>query len=149
MKAYKRGTLVKGHQIASGKNKNSPYPAGSIALQTPVFRKLGLEVGQYHSGTLNLSVEPNTFKILHPDHHFKKVNWFEGLQPETFSFIGCELKFNSVIYSALIYYPHPETKTQHFQPQNIIEILCPTIPNIIYGDPLELIYNPKKLEINR
>ncbi|MDJ0715727.1 MAG: VWA domain-containing protein [Prochloraceae cyanobacterium] len=51
-----KGTLGSGHKVASGQASNSPYPRGTIEMQTPFFKKLGLNLTEYFKGTLNLSL---------------------------------------------------------------------------------------------
>ena len=34
------GRIVSGHGVASGRSDGSPYPAGTIAMQAPVFLSL-------------------------------------------------------------------------------------------------------------
>ena len=40
-----KGIIRPGHQVASGQSSQSPYPQGTIALQTPFFQSLGLGTG--------------------------------------------------------------------------------------------------------
>lgn len=37
-----------------------------------------------------------------------------------------------------IYYPHPETKIQHFKDSSTLEILVPYIEGIKYGESVEI-----------
>ena len=69
------GKLVRGHQIASGTNPNSPYPSGSIALQIPFFKQLGLDLTGYHAATLNISVEPQALVWVQPVFQFEHLVW--------------------------------------------------------------------------
>ena len=78
-------TLVEGHKIASGSNPDSPFEAGSIALQTPVFKSLGFDLSEYHPATLNLSVAPKQFRIIKPDHQFEHCSWTDKIPAESFS----------------------------------------------------------------
>jgi hypothetical protein len=52
------GCLRPGHQVASGLAVNNPYPAGTIAMQTPFFKALGLDLSGFYVGTLNVSIAP-------------------------------------------------------------------------------------------
>ena len=52
-----KGRVIKGHQVASGKAIDSPFSAGTIALQKPLFKKLGLDLSQMFNGTINLAIE--------------------------------------------------------------------------------------------
>lgn len=133
------GKLVEGHQVASGKGAESPYPVGTIAMQKPFFKKLGLDLSGYFEGTLNLKLPIQSFHIEQPDFCFENLVWAPGFNKETFSFLKCQILYKSQHYAGWVYYPHPETKTLHFQQNNMIEILAPTIENIVYGDELTLI----------
>ncbi len=146
------GTVVPGYGVASGRSKDSPYPAGTIALQAPLFRALGLDLDGYFLGTINLSIEPNIFKLAKPDYCFEQLQWIEGFAPETFSFYRCQIQslthsLNQPATNAWIYYPHPETKLGHFQPNSLLEIIAPPIASLEYGDRLSLSLSSQQIEI--
>lgn len=44
--------------MASGRAPDSPYPAGTIALQAPFFREHGVDLSPYFPGTLNVDLAP-------------------------------------------------------------------------------------------
>lgn len=132
------GIVCPGHQVASGRAEDSPYPAGTLALQMPFFQKLGLNLSNYFLGTLNVSIAPYIFQLIQPDYTFPHVKWIEGYAAETFSFVACQLRFQQTWYDAWIYYPHPETKIDHFQDPSIVEIIAPEIDGIQYGDSVTL-----------
>ncbi|MDB9315479.1 hypothetical protein PN462_20365 [Spirulina sp. CS-785/01] len=140
------GIVTAGYQVASGQSEESPYPQGSIPLQTPHFQGRGLDLGDYYPGTLNVDISPYQFSLAHPEWTFRQVQWIEGVQ-EDFSFSQCYLQFQGVQYPALIYYPHPETKPAHIQDPSVIEILAPPIPNIYYGDKVELVLPSPDVQI--
>ncbi len=50
---WRRG-VRQGHGVASGRAPDSPYPAGTIALQAPLFARHGLDLSPFFPGTLNL-----------------------------------------------------------------------------------------------
>jgi len=54
--------------------------------------------------------------------------------PEDFSFKRCRL--NGV--DALIYYPHPDTKPDHHQSPDVVEVLAPKMETIVYGSKVVL-----------
>ncbi|MGB3494087.1 MAG: hypothetical protein WBA57_15255 [Elainellaceae cyanobacterium] len=128
------GMIKPGHQVASGQSAHSPYPAGTLVLQAPIFQSLGLDLSPYFLGTLNVSIAPHRFNLLQADYRFPLVQWIEGYDPETFSFVTCKLKFHNNWYDSLVYYPHPETKINHFQDPSILEIIAPLIDGIEYGE---------------
>ncbi|MEM1368130.1 MAG: hypothetical protein AAGG02_08940 [Cyanobacteria bacterium P01_H01_bin.15] len=126
--------LISGHQVASGQNQDPRFPDGTIRLQTPYFQKLGLDLTPYFAGTLNLAIAPFAYQIKQPKYTFRQVAWTTVYPPEDFSFFDCELEFaNRPTVSGLIYYPHPDTKPEHFQASDTLEILAPFIPGTAYG----------------
>ena len=81
-----QGRLVAGHGVASGRAADSPYPAGTIALQTPHFLSLGIDLTPYQPATLNLDFAPGVWRLRDPDHHVPLLHWTDQHPPETFSF---------------------------------------------------------------
>jgi hypothetical protein len=136
------GVVQPGYRVASGLADNSPYPAGTIALQMPHFKRLGLDLSDCYPGTLNVNIAPVEFELVKPAYTFPDLCWiegFDGLRPtgghrETFSFCHCEIEFQNQSYAGWIYYPHPETKIGHHQPPTLVEVLAPRIVGIGYGD---------------
>jgi hypothetical protein len=142
-----RGRVERGHQVASGRASRTPYPDGTITMQIPLFKKLGLDLEGFYRGTLNVSIYPKTFEILNPKYTFRNIEWTNLHPPETFSFLSCRLIFGDFQSDCWIYYPHPETKTMHFQNPDILEIISPLVPNLEYGSIVEIEYNPLEIII--
>ncbi len=141
------GTIQKGHQVASGLSPNNPYPKGTIELQTPFFQELGLDISKFFLGTLNISIAPHTYQLKSPKYTFLQVNWTIHHPPENFSFSPCYLIYQQIRYDSLIYYPHPETKRNHWQDNSILEVLAPHIADISYGKAIELEVDTTEIEI--
>lgn len=141
------GIVERGHQVASGNARDSPYERGTIEMQLPFFRDLGLDLDGFYLGTINISIAPHTFKFRQPSFTFKEVKWHPNYAAETFSFSPCKIIARQVSYDGLIYYPHPETKIGHFQDDSILEAIAPSIPNLSYGDRLILLLDPQEIEI--
>ncbi len=141
------GILVRGHQVASRPSKDYPY--STLEKQKPYFKELGLDLYPYFNGTLNISIAPLTFKMRQPEFTFDKVEWTDLHPPETFSFSRCKVIFKSKEYAGWVYYPHPETKKNHFQNPSLIEVIALEIPNIQYGDSVdvEIIEDEIKVEV--
>ena len=139
--------VIKGYGVASGKALDSPYPAGTISLQQPYFRNLGLDLYHLHPATLNLSVAPKQMQVVNPKYTFRKVNWIDGYPPEDFSFSECKILFCEKLYKGYIYYPRPETKIGHFQSPSVVEVICQSIPAISYGSTVELVYLDQEINI--
>ena len=138
------GILTRGHQVASRPSKDYPY--STLEKQKPYFKSLGLDLYPYFNGTLNISIAPLTFKILLPEFTFKNVEWTDLHPPETFSFSRCNVIFKSQNYAGWVYYPHPETKKNHFQNPSLIEVITFEIPDIQYGDTVELEVNEDEVK---
>lgn len=131
--------VVSGHGVASGRSASSPYPAGTIAMQRPIFKSLGLDLDACWPGTLNLSIAPLELQLKQPDHCFELVHWTDHHPPETFSFWRIELKPPSgESVAAWLYYPHPETKARHWQPATVMEVLAPRLDHISPGSEIAI-----------
>lgn len=141
------GIVKPGHRVASGLAADSPYPQGTIAMQTPCFQILGFDLSSFFPATLNISIYPKTFSLLQSEVTFKDVLWHPDYPAETFSFSPCRLCFRDLNYDVFLYYPHPETKIGHFQDAHTLEILAPFIPNIDYGKQVTLSVNPAQIAV--
>ncbi len=131
------GTVISGHRVASGQTSKSPYPAGTIEMQTPYFAALGVDLTPFYPGTLNVSIAPHRFD-LRPQITLHQVKWSPDHAAESFSFIPIHLIWQQRTFSGLVYYPRPETKINHFQDPSVLELLLPLIPGIGYGDRVSL-----------
>jgi hypothetical protein len=131
-------TLVKGYQVASGLANDPRFPNGTITEQIPYFKTLGLNLTGYFPATLNAKFNCRQVALNHPDYYFKNVKWHAHLPAENFKFFNCQLFAKNTAYNGLIYQPQPATKTEHFQPENQIEILAPYIEETHYGDILTI-----------
>ena len=122
------GELVAGHGVASGRANDSPYPAGTIQLQRPHFAAAGIDLSPFEPATLNLAFRGGRWRLRQPDHHVEQLRWTDRHPPETFSFWRCQLRRSgaqTAPLAALIYFPHPETKRAHLQPEGLLELLAP------------------------
>ncbi len=132
---------MQGYGVASGKSATTIYPAGSIAMQAPYFKALGLDLEGYFMGTINVSVAPVEVVGVNAAMCFPDVVWTSIHGSETFSFSPCKLQYAELECEALVYWPHPETKPAHVQEITILEIIAPPIPNLEYGDSVTLSVN--------
>ena len=140
------GKVLKGYGIASGQAEDSPYPVGSIIMQTPYFLKRGLDIRQYYPATLNISIAPYKFKIINSEWTFRDVEWFEGCC-ETFSFSQCRIVRKDVEVGGLVYYPHSETKPDHFHDDSVLEILAPFLGELKEGEKVSILLKKGEIEI--
>lgn len=139
------GILMRGHQVASRPSKDYPY--SSLEKQKPYFKQLGLDLSPYFNGTLNISIAPLTFEMSAPEFTFPLVEWTDLHPPETFSFSRCKVMFKGKEYPGWVYYPHPETKKNHFQNPSLIEVIADKVSGIEYGDPIEIVLNEDEIKI--
>ena len=148
--------LLAGHGVASGQALDraeprlSPYPKGTIAMQTPFFAALGLDLSPYWPGTLNLSFSPAELQLTNPDYSFPDLEWTNLHPPETFSFWKVRLRSVELLdfdVPGLVYRPHPETKIRHWQNTSVLEILAPYLDGVCLGQRLELGVNPDAIKV--
>jgi len=139
MQTVVSGVIVEGYRVASGPSKDYPY--GSLEKQIPLFKQRGLDLEGYYYGTLNVAIAPHAFEMVNPAYTFRQVAWTDLHPPEDFSFSPCTLRFRGEEYAGYVYYPHPETKKRHFESASLLEIIAVYIPEIRYGDLVEVEIN--------
>jgi hypothetical protein len=133
-----RGKVKKGLRIASGLNPDPEEKFGmklnnTIHLQKPFFREAGVEnIMEMYSGTINVDISPDKFKILKPDHEIT-CEWWEGLT-ETFWLAKAIIIHNEIEYDGYVYYPCPSKVKSH--DDDIVEFLTYEIPELEYGDEI-------------
>ena len=139
------GILAEGYRVASGPSKDYPY--GALDRQRPLFKARGLDLSNYFNGTLNIDIHPHTFQLIKPEFTFHNVEWTDLHPPEHFSFSRCKVIYQDVEYEGWVYYPHPETKLRHFQNPSLLEVIARPIPNIKYGDELDVMVSPQEVAV--
>ena len=73
MNGWFEGVVRQGHGVASGVNSESPYTKGTIAIQSPLFKRLGLDLSAYWHGTINLCFKPLEIVLQNPDYKFENM----------------------------------------------------------------------------
>ncbi len=141
------GAVQPGHRVASGQGGDPRYPGGTLRLQFPKFAAMGLDLTDVLAATLNISIQPLRWIMHAPQFVFKAVSWTTHHPPEDFSFSRCEVVFEERRTSGWIYYPHPETKIDHFQDASMMEVLAPRIPHIGYGARVQLWINGNEVVV--
>lgn len=141
------GVVVQGHQVASGFSGESPYPKGTIEMQIPFFTALGLDLSNFFKGTLNVSIHPKKYLVKKPEYTFRNINWISNYPAEDFSFSGCRIIFKDLIYNGFVYYPHPDTKINHFHNSSTLEIIAPEVPGVKYECQICLEINTSEIVI--
>jgi hypothetical protein len=131
--------IVEGHRVASGLNGNPRFPGGTLRMQIPYFKALGLDLSVFHLGTLNVSIAPLAYRVVKARYIFTSLKWHPTEPAEDFSFFDLTVK-RSGDHPAkgLIYFPHPDTKPEHFQQPDVLELLLPYMAGLTYGTLLNL-----------
>ncbi|MEK7953985.1 hypothetical protein [Luteolibacter soli] len=143
-----RATVVPGHQVASGNNRNPLFPGGTIRMQVPHFRALGLDLSEFHPGTINISIAPNRYQVLEAAVTLREVQWHPTEPAEDFSFFDVEVTAGEgAPVRGYIYYPHPDTKPTHFQSPDVLELLLPFVSGIEYGAAIKLKVRENQLSV--
>lgn len=140
------GVVVRGHGVASGRSGDPRFPGGTIAMQRPVFLRLGLDLRGFFPGTVNVDVTPWSFRPGPDALRLERVAWHPDAPPETFSFARAALVRRGRRHRALVYWPHPETKPEHFQPPGVVEILAVRVPGLEPGDAVQIETPPGQAE---
>jgi hypothetical protein len=144
------GIVCAGHGVASGRSAgqtHNPYPAGTIAMQMPHFKALGLDVSDCFAGTVNLDIAPSSWQLLQADHCFENMRWTHLHPPETFSFVALSVIWQTSPVLGWLYYPHPETKAAHFQSRSVMELLLPKLEGLKLGDLLRLQFSARSIRV--
>ena len=139
------GIIAQGYRVASAPSKDYPY--GALDRQRPIFKSLGLDLEEYFNGTLNIDIRPNTFEMKSPEFTFHAVEWTDLHPAEHFSFSRCKVLYAAIDYDGWVYYPHPETKLWHFQNPSLLEVIARPIPQINYGDAMDVLLNPGEITV--
>lgn len=140
-----RGVIVQGYRVASGPSKDYPY--GALERQKPIFKSRGLNLNRYFNGTLNIDIRPYSFQLIKPEFTFYNVEWTDLHPPEHFSFSRCRVVYKDIEYEGWVYYPHPETKRRNFQNPSLLEVIAYPIPEIRYGDEIQVFINPNEITV--
>jgi len=140
------GRIVQGYRVASG--PSADYPYGALNRQRPLFASRGLDLSSYFNGTLNIDINPHTFKMINPEFTFHNVEWTDLHPPEHFSFSRCKVIFREIEYDGWVYYPHPETKLRHFQNPSLLEVIAMLIPEVNYGNEVNVRVNLAEIKVS-
>jgi hypothetical protein len=108
-----------------------------------------LDLSGYFYGTLNIDIRPHAFKLIKPEYTFQHAEWTDLHPAEHFSFSHCKLIYKDIEYKSWVYYPHPEPKLPHFQDPSLLEVITYPMPEIKYGDDVQVMMNPEELEVSR
>jgi hypothetical protein len=143
------GTLLRGHGVAGGSAPDSPHPEGTIALQAPFFAERGLELSGYHLATLNISTAPWVVRIQSPAFYFADVPWTPLHGPESFDIIDVRVDTGHRRVHGWGYRPTAETKADHPQPPDVLEVIAPFLPEVHDLKGLILELDPGQVVLER
>ena len=137
---WAHGTVVAGHGAASG--GDSRFPDGTLALQAPHFAGAGIDLSAFEAGTINVDLDHLRLEAVAPRATVRDVRWHPDAPPEDFSFLDARLAARGEVHDGLIYLPHLETKPDHLQPPNVVEVLAPRIDGLAPGDRVSVWIDP-------
>lgn len=143
------GTVIPGHGVASGKSNDPRYMGGTIRMQVPYFKDRGLDLADYHMGTINVDISPFSFDIKQPKHYLEKIAWSEHIGPESFYFFDVRLTFLNANYEGLVYMPDPATKEEHHQKPTVLELLLPKVDGLEYDARVFMSLRDDQLELRK
>lgn len=145
-----QGTVVEGHGVASGVGDDPRFPEGTLALQSPIFKAHGVDLDPYYLATLNVSIAPYRYVVEEPKRTLRDIKWTDKFPPEDFSFFDCRVRHSDdEVHEGLIYYPHPNTKPDHFQSPDVLEIITSFISGVSYGDDVVVEFLPQQLTVEK
>jgi hypothetical protein len=108
-------------------------------MQAPHFLALGFDLGAYYRGTVNVNIAPHSYRVVKARHSFHNLKWHTTEPAEDFSFFDVRLlRLGGPSIAGYIYYPHPETKPEHFQQPDVLELLLPFVEGLYCGAELAL-----------
>lgn len=108
-------------------------------MQLPFFLALGLDLGGFYPGTLNVSIAPLSYRVVRARLTFRGVKWHPTEPAEDFSFFDVTVhRDGAPPVSGMIYFPHPDTKPEHFQKPDVLELLLPWEEGLAYGTAIQL-----------
>lgn len=140
--------VLPGYGVASGRSGDPRFPGGTLAMQLGPFLERGLDLSRYHLGTLNLSLAPRRYRVLRPRLTLRAVSWHPTEPAEDFSFFDCRIVTDDArVHEGLVYRPHPDTKPDHVQPADVLEVLATRIEGIGYGDGVWLELPREQIEV--
>jgi len=143
---FLNGIIAQGYRVASGPSRDYPY--GALDRQRPIFKARGLDLSEYFNGTLNIDIHPYKFMLIRPEFTFFNVLWTDLHPPEHFSFSHCQVVHQKIEFDGWVYYPHPETKERNFQNPSLVEVIARPIPNLQYGDQVQVKLNDEEILIS-
>jgi hypothetical protein len=130
------GRIVSGYGVASGRAGDARFPQGTIRMQLPHFLERGIDLSPYFPGTLNVDVTP-AVPTPKGDVFDGLIHWHAGFN-ERFLLSSVEIEVKGSRHAGLWYYPHPDTKTDHFQQASVMELLLPWIDGSLAGETVRI-----------
>lgn len=144
------GTVIAGHGVASGRKADQRFPEGTLAMQAPYFAEHGFDLSPFWLGTLNVDIAPARFEVGRAAFTFRAVKWHPSEAAEDFSFFECRVSVagSDLTADGWIYYPHPDTKPEHEQPDSVLEVLTCKLSGVGMGTRLRLSVRESQIKIH-
>ena len=119
-------------------------------MQLPCFAERGLDLSPFWLGTLNVDIAPARIEISNAPLTFRAVKWHPSEPAEDFSFFECRVSLlgSEESVDGWIYYPHPETKPEHEQPDGVLEVLTRKLSGVGEGTRLLLSIPETQIKIH-
>lgn len=146
------GRVVAGHGVAGAGGIDPRYPDGTLALQWEhLARELpDLPLDGLHRATLNVSTAPWHVEVVAPWWAVRGVRWHPDVRPEDFSFVPCRATVGEGRPAeGLLYLPHPDTKPEHHQPADVLELLLPRLTGVHAGAVVRLDLPASQVDVTR
>lgn len=119
-------------------------------MQASFFREAGLDLSCYFGGTINVRIAPCTYQVVRAPLTLWQVKWHPVEPAEDFSFFDVRVRQpeGGAPVDGKIYYPHPDTKPEHFQSPDVLELLLPYLKGIAAGSELILEMDPAQILVS-
>lgn len=145
------GRVVAGHGVAGGGAGDPRWPDGTLALQWPLLAEVeDLPLEGLHRATINVSTSPWHVDVVAPWWTVPGLPWHPDVPPEDISFVPCRAAVGEGRPAdGLVYWPHPDTKPDHHQPPDVLELLLPRLPGVHVGAVVRLDLPASQVDVTR
>ena len=145
------GRVVEGHGVAGGRADDPRYPDGTLALQWPHLQRVeDLPLAGLHRATLNVRTTPWHVDVVAPWWTLRQVPWHPDVPAEDLSFVPCRAAVGEApAADGLVYWPHPDTKPEHHQPADVLELLLPRMASVHVGAVVRLDLPASQVDVTR
>ena len=145
------GRVVEGHGVAGGRGGDPRFPDGTLALQWPHLEQVAdLPLTGLHRATINVVTTPWHVELVAPWWTVRQLRWHPDVPPEDVSVVPCRAAVGEgPTAEGLVYHPHPETKPDHHQPADVLELLLPHMTGVHVGAVVRLDLPASQVDVTR